>query len=131
MNFMNFFSFVFLIFLNFPIIGSEDSNILKKEDNINKIAKKEEPFLEEVRISKNLFRGSYLIYDCSLKFFACVNDISRDKCKEKRDNFLKNTKKTKGCLEIIKFKKQKDCLKKQDSLSSKLLIDKFCINKKD
>lgn len=86
--------------------------------------------LEEPRISNKWYRGSFLIYDCSLGNYVCVNDISFEECQLQRKEDLDAQHVNLSCTPFKRFKTQELCFKYQYEKIHNQLPKSFCIHPK-
>lgn len=70
--------------------------------------------IEEVLLNSSFRRGEYLVYECELKHFACINKESLENCK------------TPSCLNIKKFKDQPECFQAQYKAMQKSNMSRYC-----
>ena len=66
---------------------------------------------DDTRISRFYRRGSYLIYDCEGKHFACVTEENFEDCGERRKKAKLWNKKSLACAPLKKFGKRQICEK--------------------
>ncbi len=85
-------------------------------------------FMEEVYITNEFRRGEFLIYNCDLKHFACVNKDSFKLCANKRRNSKEFKQKGQSCRPIRSFKDQASCFTAQYKVSQKTSMENFCKN---
>ena len=70
--------------------------------------------------------GSNLIYDCINKYYACVNEISSDRCHEERAKAIENKLDKYPCAVLKSFAKKEDCLRKNYEVLNANTVKKFC-----
>lgn len=80
-------------------------------------------------IGPKLFSGSYLIYDCQKKFYACVNDFSFEECTEKRAKSIADNKKIYACAPIKKFNSYLECSEYNLKIIDEGMTTRFCFPK--
>ncbi|MEH0862645.1 MULTISPECIES: hypothetical protein [unclassified Halobacteriovorax] len=74
-------------------------------------------FQTESSIGNGLNKGPHLIYLCSRRHFACVNNDTIRNCAQRPQM---------SCLIIKKFQNQKQCFSEQYEVMLKSRIDNFC-----
>lgn len=79
--------------------------------------------INKVYMSREYARGSFLIYDCIGKYFACVDKASNYNCVEKRDKAKTFSKKNLECAPLKFFKTDELCKRE-------LYINMYKLNKK-
>ena len=85
--------------------------------------------LEEYFIDLRNRAGNHLIYDCRRNFFACVDEISKDSCIDRR-GFQKIKKADKlECAFFKSYKNKVECVQEQYKMLEKKERD-FCFKKR-
>lgn len=85
----------------------------------------------EPKISSEFARGEYLIFDCSKRYFTCVNKVSFEKCKLLREKGYRGKRKLLPCAPLKEFKSQEACFKKQYSLIHNQKAKGYCLNSRN
>jgi hypothetical protein len=76
----------------------------------------------------NIYReGSYLIYDCKDRHFACVDEESYNGCRERREKALRALSKYLECAPLKKFDTQKKCRKVHYEQMHSVANKSFCL----
>ena len=90
-------------------------------------------YQEQSRISRDFFKGKFLVYNCEHKHFMCVNQQGNFLCQSRLEESIKDGYEIKKCIPIKEFKNQKDCFEKgQYKLGAKREISRYCrLKKKD
>lgn len=73
--------------------------------------------------------GAYLIYDCVGEFYACVDQDSSEKCREKRDVSISKKETRLPCAPLKQFNDKKSCLQKNYEVLESLAVKRFCYPK--
>lgn len=124
----SFFLFFFLL-LSANVFSQEGAAIEIK--NLDPRAEKIDKY--ELRadrlIGKKLFSGNFLIYNCTDKFYACVNDISNDDCTQKRKVAISEGKKVYPCAPIKKFNSYLECSEYNLKIINDVIPTRFCFPK--
>jgi hypothetical protein len=82
----------------------------------------------EPKISLIYNRGEHLIYDCSGRFFACVNDVSFDLCQTNRETALAKRVSYLPCAPLRRYPEQADCFAQQYQQIDEPKHKAFCYN---
>ncbi|GAB4012308.1 MAG: hypothetical protein Fur0010_08030 [Bdellovibrio sp.] len=85
----------------------------------------------EPMISEDYKQGEHLIYDCKGHYFACVNDLSFELCRERRDDAILNKRDILPCAPLKKYKTQNECFKNQYQQIHNPKDKLFCIHFKN
>ena len=83
---------------------------------------------DDIRISRFYRRGSYLIYDCEGKHFACVTIENYEDCGERRKRAKIWNKKNLTCVPLKKFEKRFSCEKTHREKLYKKSPEPLCKN---
>lgn len=81
---------------------------------------------EEYRISDRYKGGEFLIYDCKLEFFACVNAEGQTDCLTRRNTAISSKKKVYPCAPLRKFSDKESCVLKNYALMETGKLKRFC-----
>lgn len=124
-----------LIFSVFSIFAQSESEVVvapvtTPAPEERKIEDFEKGMLEPI-ISAEYKQGEYLIYDCSGHFYACVNDLSYENCRQKREQDNEDKRSILSCAPLKKFKNQKECFDEQYEQIHTPKNKIFCINFKN
>ncbi len=106
--------------------GEVKENVKNETEELDQIQRER----YEPRISNKWFRGSYLIYDCEVGNFACVNKTGLIRCERERDEDKKESKPQVRCAYFKKFATQEDCFKEQYRQIQNQKPRVYCMNPK-
>lgn len=81
---------------------------------------------ETYEIADKLRAGNTLIYDCKLMAYICVNDISKENCKDQLELAIKKKSEKLPCAILKTFTKKEDCLHQNYQVIQANSIRKFC-----
>jgi hypothetical protein len=81
---------------------------------------------ETYQISENYRAGNTLIYDCLDNHYACVNELSMEKCNEDRSTAIKKKLAKYPCAVLKTFPKKEDCLLKNYQVLHADVVKRFC-----
>lgn len=70
--------------------------------------------------------GAYLIYDCDGEYYACVDEDSSVKCRERRDKSISKKEARLPCAPLKKFDDKKTCLQKNYEVLESVAVKRFC-----
>lgn len=73
--------------------------------------------------------GPYLIYDCDGEYYACVDEDSSGKCRERREKSISKKETRLPCAPLKKFDDKKTCLEKNYEVLESLAVKRFCFPK--
>lgn len=143
---LKFLIIIFCLFASFTSYSSEKdavNNIVKdahknmegnSENNVNNVNNENNENNFIIRrypmISLNYRMGSYLIYDCEDKHYACVDKESYDKCRNWRDKAIYNVEEFMPCAPLAVYKKLKECKKAHYQSMQRPVFNKFCYRTK-
>jgi len=80
------------------------------------------------QIDYRYYAGEYLIYNCKMRHFACVNQNGFDYCKLARKKTKMEGHSVYACAHLKSFQTLTNCLEKQYELMHSLPSKLFCIN---
>ncbi|MGB0453583.1 MAG: hypothetical protein ACPGJV_07690 [Bacteriovoracaceae bacterium] len=119
----------------------DDEFYRKKEDFDRLKTKKAEDFVGdgsleyELRvgppISLKYHRGSFLIYDCISRHFACVRQENYADCEKRVAQETENQSLKFSCAPLRAYTTQEECFKKQKELVHRVVDKSFCFPKKN
>ena len=70
--------------------------------------------------------GANLIYDCRRGFYVCVDDVSYELCKTRREKDKDKKKDVYACAHLKKFSTHEDCGKKNYEIIELFASKRFC-----
>ena len=89
---------------------------------------KAEPYRPSVRISRKYYEGEFLIYDCKSRHFACVNELSYERCKIARKEGLDSkAERVLECAPLRVFSNFTSCAQEQYILQHRRLNKSMCL----
>ena len=83
----------------------------------------------DYQITNRYKGGPYLIYDCVGEFYACVDQDSSEKCREKRDVSISKKETRLPCAPLKQFNDKKSCLQKNYEVLESVAVKRFCFPK--
>ncbi|MBY0416047.1 MAG: hypothetical protein K2Q18_17885 [Bdellovibrionales bacterium] len=88
--------------------------------------------LAHYKMDDELRSGFYLIYDCDKKAFTCVDDVSFNYCKDRRNNLSYFEKEKKyACAPLKKYVDREACLHANYEVMQAAPFTRFCYVKND
>jgi len=124
-----------LVFSTFTVFAQvETEDVATPEPTPIIVEKKVEEFeksMLEPIISAEYKQGEFLIYDCKGRYFACVNDLSYENCRKKREQDVEDKRSILSCAPLKKFNNQKECFKEQYEQIHQPKNKIFCVNFKN
>jgi hypothetical protein len=81
------------------------------------------------KIDRKYYGGEYLIYNCEVSNFACVDLPSFQKCTDERKLALENKRAVLPCAPLKKFKDKISCVQKNYELVHLNAVKGFCLPK--
>lgn len=85
-----------------------------------------ERWATEPPLSARYRRGSYLIYDCEDRHYACVNVENFNRCQEERQIALETFTPSLPCAPLKEFETADECEQQQRELILRLTSKEFC-----
>ncbi|PIP93627.1 MAG: hypothetical protein COW00_03720 [Bdellovibrio sp. CG12_big_fil_rev_8_21_14_0_65_39_13] len=128
-----------LVFSTFTVFAQVETEVMATpaptptpvEKEVEKEVEEFEKSMLEPIISADYKQGEFLIYDCSGHYFACVNDVSFENCRQSREKDIEDKRSVLSCAPLKKFKNQKECFKEQYEQIHQPKNKIFCVNFKN
>ncbi len=121
--------FFFFIFLSFSLQADEivigDGPPLQE---VGEVLESTDSRLEEYLIDYRNRAGSHLIFDCRRKYFACVDELSKNNCQDRRGFAKSKEKKDLDCAFFKTYSSKKECILAQYKLVENKKRD-YCFKK--
>ncbi len=121
--------YFFCIFLTFNLFADEivigDGPPLQE---VGEVFESTDSRLEEYLIDYRNRGGSHLIFDCKRKYFACVDELSKNNCLDRRGFAKSKEKKDLDCAFFKTYPNKKECILAQYKLVENKRQD-YCFKK--
>lgn len=85
--------------------------------------------LANFKINELYRAGEYLIYDCRLKAFTCVDENSNETCKMRREDSKARKNRKLSCAPLKKFDDREKCLIENYKALEAAHFERFCFQK--
>ncbi len=126
---MTWIKFIFFIFIITSVLANETSTAdLAQNKESGEVYESTEDRLEEYQIDYRNRAGSHLVFDCKRKYFACVDELSKNICLDRRTFAKSKDKKDLDCAFFKSYPNKKECILAQYKLIENKKRD-YCFKK--